>query len=169
LQKNILITGASGFIGSCIVEKAIEKNYHTFAVTRQNSSKQYLQNAAINFLTIDFNQKQHIAQALINFVKENGKIDFIIHAAGVTKSMHTQEFFEVNFTNTKNFVEVLIEENIVPKKFVFISSLASFGCSPNDLPIQEKQIAQPLTAYGLSKLKAEEFLFTQKNFPFCNH
>lgn len=161
-----MITGASGFIGSCIVEKAISLGYSTWAVIRKNSSKQYLTNTNLNFLEIDFSNKENIEDALINFLNNQGAINYIIHAAGVTKSINNQDFFDVNYGNTKNFVDALINLKISLTKFVFISSLASFGCSSNNLPINESQKPKPITAYGKSKLLAEEFLYSLGNFPF---
>ena len=46
----ILITGASGFIGSFIVEEALRQGFDTWAVVRKSSSKAYLQDERINFI-----------------------------------------------------------------------------------------------------------------------
>lgn len=165
-KKNILITGASGFIGSCLVEKALAKDYQTFAVVRKNSNKQYLQNPAINFIEFDFNNAASLDAALQNFKAQFGSIDYVIHAAGVTKSINKQDFYNGNFESTKNLVEALERNNLVPQKFLLVSSLAAFGCGETDEPITKNQTQKPLTEYGKSKMQAENYLRGKSNFPF---
>ncbi len=165
-KKNILITGASGFIGSCLIEKAIEKNYETFAVIRKNSNKQYLQNSSINFIEFDFNSNESLDKALQKFKSQFGKIDYIIHAAGVTKSINKVDFYNGNFESTKNLVEALERNSLIPQKFVLVSSLAAFGCGETDEPITKNQAQKPLTEYGKSKMQAEDYLRSKTNFPF---
>ena len=166
MQKKLLITGASGFIGSFIVEEAINRNYNTFAGIRSSSSKAFLQNTDLKFVDLNYSSDESMDESLLKYVSEYGKFDYIIHNAGLTKAKKNEDYFTVNFDNTKRFVEALIRNNLVPEKFVFISSLASFGPGLTLDPISSKQEKNPLTAYGRSKLKAEEFLFSTTNFPF---
>ena len=49
----ILITGASGFIGSFIVEEALKQGMETWAAVRRSSSRQYLQDGRIHFIELD--------------------------------------------------------------------------------------------------------------------
>jgi dihydroflavonol-4-reductase len=165
LKKNILITGASGFIGSFIVEEAIKRNYTTFAGIRKSSSKEYLTNTNIHFLELNFSNENALDQSLQEFTTQYGKFDYIIHSAGLTKAKNKEDYFSVNYDNTKRFIHALQKNNLVPNKFVYISSLASFGPGLGDLPITQNQPQQPLTAYGDSKRKAEEFLLQTPNFP----
>ena len=53
-MKKVLITGASGFIGSFIVEEALRKGMETWAVVRRTSSRKYLQDDRIHFIELDF-------------------------------------------------------------------------------------------------------------------
>ena len=93
-MTKILITGASGFIGSFIVEEALSQGYKTYAGVRRSSSRRYLQDERINFLEIDFSSKQSIVEALSNFKRDNGSFDYIIHCAGVTKCINKEEFID---------------------------------------------------------------------------
>ncbi len=165
MKKKILITGASGFIGSFLVEEAIKRNYSTFAGIRKSSSKEYLTNNNTHFIEFNFSNENALDKSLQEFTTQHGKFDYIIHTAGLTKAKKNEDYFEVNFENTKRFVQSLQKNSLVPEKFVYISSLASFGPSENELPIQQKQAQKPLTAYGDSKRKAEEFLMQTTNFP----
>ncbi len=166
MQKKILITGASGFIGSFIVEEALNRNYETIAGIRSSSSKKFLSDASLQFLDLDYTNEITLDNTLKQFTDKFGKFDYIIHNAGLTKAKKNEDYFSVNYDNTKKFVEALLRNNIVPEKFVYISSLASFGPSLDLKPISSKQIQEPLTAYGRSKLKAEQFLHSTTNFPF---
>ena len=163
MGKKVLITGASGFIGSFLVETALQLHYDVFAAVRKSSSKQYLKDSRINFIEIDFNNKDSLKRIL-----SEEKFDYVIHAAGLTKAMKIEDFDIVNFQAVKNFADALIETINVPQKFVFISSMAAHGPgNDNDtVPVKPDDIPHPDTAYGLSKLKAEQYLNSLKNFPF---
>ena len=166
MKKNILITGASGFIGSFLVEEAIKRNYQAFAGIRTSSNKEYLSHPDIHFLVLDFNDKNLLDASLNDFANQHGRFDYIIHTAGVTKAINKEDYSLVNYENTKIFVYALKENNLIPDKFIYISSLASFGPGINSLPINKGQVQKPLTEYGRSKLKTEEFLYSISDFPF---
>jgi UDP-glucose 4-epimerase len=166
MQKNILITGASGFIGSYLVDAALKKNYRTVAGIRSTSSKKYLTNPDIHFLDMDFNSEKSLDLAIQTFVSNFGKIDFVIHNAGVTRAKKNEDYDRVNFENTQRLVNALQRNQQVPEKFVLISSLAAYGPAENDVSVISSQEKKPLTAYGRSKLKAESVLFNTTNFPF---
>ena len=53
-MESVLITGASGFIGSFIVEEALKRRFGVWAGIRSTSSKKYLKNRKIHFLELDF-------------------------------------------------------------------------------------------------------------------
>lgn len=166
MQKNLLITGASGFIGSYLVETALRKGYNTVAAVRSSSNKQYLKDPAIHFLELDFKNDQTLDHAIREFVSAYGKIDFVIHNAGLTRANKNEEYDQVNCDNTARFVHALQRNNQVPEKFVLISSLAAYGPAKNAAPVKATDVKEPLTAYGRSKFKAEEFLYSLRGFPF---
>lgn len=165
-KKTILITGASGFIGSFLVEQAIKRQYCTIAGIRAGSSKQFLQDPAIHFLELDFTSDVSLDTALQECKLKYGQLDFVIHNAGVTKATNNLLFEEVNFLNTQKLITALKRNKLVPGKFIYISSLASYGPGKGTEPIAALHKKEPLTAYGRSKLQSEELLYQTADFPF---
>ena len=167
-MDSILVTGASGFIGSFIVEEALQKGYSTWAAIRKSSSKQYLQDPAIHFIELDYTHPDILQEQLKEHASEHGAFTYIVHCAGVTKCTDKSDFDRINYQQTMNFIKALIATNQVPKLFVFISTLSVFGPihEKDYQPITEHDKPQPNTAYGRSKLKTELYLESLTNFPY---
>ncbi|MDA0194392.1 MAG: NAD(P)-dependent oxidoreductase [Bacteroidetes bacterium] len=166
-MKKLLITGASGFIGGFLVEKALERNFEVFVNLRKTSDRRYLQDNRINFLELSLNHQGDLVNELKTLKLEHGIFDYVIHNAGITKASRNSDFFQVNEGITKTLGDALMITQLVSKKFVFISSLAAAGPGNNDLdPINIDQEPCPVTAYGESKLAAERFLNSTKDFPY---
>lgn len=163
----ILITGASGFIGSFIVEEALKRGFETWAAMRKSSSKEYLQDERIKFIELNLSSKEQLVEQL-----RGQAFDYVVHAAGVTKCLNKADFHRINTEGTKNLVTALLELQMPLKRFVFVSSLSVFGAIREQQPyeeIRETDTPQPNTEYGRSKLEAERFLdslSSQTPFPY---
>ena len=168
MKKKILITGASGFIGSAVVSQALEQGYETWAGIRSSSSRSMLQDKRINFIDLNYSDKEKLTEQLRSLTNENGKFDAIVHVAGITKAIRKSDFDRINFLFTKNFVEAIIEADVVPKSFVFMSTLGAIGVGDEEtyMPMECDREPNPNTAYGKSKLLAENFLKSIPNFPY---
>ncbi len=152
----ILITGASGFIGSFIVEEALRRGFETWAGVRKSSSRRYLGDPRIHFLDLDFSSEDAMVHAL-----EGHDFDYVVHAAGVTKCLEASDFMRVNYEGTVNLVNAILKLKLPMKRFVYLSSLSIFGAIREEQPYQEiteHDMPRPNTAYGRSKLKAEQYL-----------
>ena len=152
----ILVTGASGFIGSFIVEEALKRGFETWAAVRGSSSKAYLQDERINFIELNLSSKEQLVEQL-----RSHTFDYVVHAAGVTKCLDKRDFRRINTEGTKNLVTALKELQMPLKRFVFVSSLSVFGAIREKQPyeeIRETDTPQPNTEYGRSKLEAEQWL-----------
>jgi len=151
-MKKILITGASGFIGSFLVEEALDRNWKVWAGIRQSSSKEYLRDERISFIDLFYSDKEKLKRQIESHTNSFGKWDYIIHNAGATKCLHSEDFEKINYRFTRNLIEALQETNAIPDKFVLMSSLSA--APPTD------------TLYRKSKRKAEAFLESQADFPY---
>ena len=175
----ILVTGASGFIGSFIVEKGLTEGHVIWAGMRATSSRNYLQDSRIRFVELDMEHPEILRPQLAACKAEFGGWDVIVHAAGATKCIRREDFFRTNTEGTRHFVDALRELDMAPGRFIFISTLSVFGAireqavrhatSDNPwiyAPIRENDTPRPNTAYGESKLEAERYLKSLKDFPY---
>ena len=155
-MKKILITGASGFIGSFIVEEALRRELEVWAAVRPTSSRKYLQDTRIRFIELDFRSEEKLTEQL-----RGHDFDYIVHAAGATKCLHREDFFRTNTEGTKHLVRAILRLSMPIEKFVYLSSLSVFGPICEQQPyreILESDTPHPNTAYGESKLQAEKWL-----------
>jgi nucleoside-diphosphate-sugar epimerase len=156
----ILITGASGFIGSFIVEEALRRGMDTWAAVRKSSSRSFLQDGRIHVIELNLSSEEQLTAQL-----KNHQFDYVVHAAGVTKCLHREDFFRVNTEGTQHLVRALQSTQHALQRFVYISSLSIMGAIREQQPyqeIREDDMPQPNTAYGLSKLAAEQWLSEQR-------
>ena len=160
---DILITGASGFIGSFIVEEALRRGMNVWAAMRKTSSRKYLTDSRINFIELDLSSQTRLVEQMTGLC-----FDVVVHAAGATKCLHKEDFFKVNTDGTRNLVRALQQLQMPLKRFVYVSSLSVYGPVREQRPyseIKESDMPRPNTAYGQSKLDSERFLDTLEDFP----
>lgn len=165
MNFNLLVTGASGFIGSFVVEEALRRGMEVWAGVRKSSSRQYLQDSRIHLIELDFSSAATLREQL-----RGHRFDYVVHAAGATKCLRTDDFFRVNTEGTKHLVDALLALDMPLRRFVYLSSLSVFGAIREEQPYQEideNDMPRPNTAYGRSKLEAERYLDSIGNdFPY---
>ena len=161
---NILITGATGFIGGFIVDEALSRGMQVWVAVRPTSSRKYLSDPRIQFLELNLSDKEQMKRQM-----DGLKFDYVVHAAGATKCLHAEDFFRSNTEGTKNLVQALMEQQMPLKRFVFVSSLSVYGPVAEQQPYREicgNDTPQPNTAYGRSKLAAEQYIESIEGFPY---
>ena len=168
----ILVTGASGFIGSYLCEEGLSEGYEVWAGVRRTSSRRYLQDERLHFAELDFSNPEVLKKQLARHKQEHEGWDVVIHCAGVTKCSREEDFERNNHLYTRHLVEGLMQLGITPRQFVYLSSLSIFGpireaVAHKDFPYGAKSLYAPITeydtpcpntAYGRSKLHAEQYL-----------
>lgn len=161
----ILVTGASGFIGSFIVEEALRRGMDTWAAVRGSSKRDFLQDGRIHFIELNLSSQSQLEEQL-----HGHQFDYVVHAAGVTKCLNDSDFFKINTEGTKNLVNALLSLQMPVKRFVYVSSLSIFGAIRETQPykeILESDTPMPNTNYGRSKLQAELWLDSLRaSFPY---
>ena len=143
------VTGATGFVGSNLVDRLVELGFDVYCLRRKTSNIQWLKNKNVNFVEGDLFDNE----VLENTLKDT---DYVFHVAGVVKSKTREGFYKGNTYATKNLVELTYKSNPNIKRFVFVSSQAVCGPNPDDKPVTEEYIPRPITTYGITKLKSEE-------------
>lgn len=153
-MQKVLVTGANGFVGSHVVEKCNELGLEVWAAIRKSSNLDYLETSNVNFTYPNFTNVALLKQEI-----EDKQYDFVIHIAGITKARSSKEYEHVNAVYTANLGRAIRESRYPVKKVVFMSSLGAIGpLQYNDGLITDKTRPNPVTAYGKSKLLAEELL-----------
>jgi nucleoside-diphosphate-sugar epimerase len=137
----VLLTGASGFLGRVIQQNLAAADHEIISLSRHSS----LINCDLSYT-----------------VPVLPEVDLIIHLAGKAHSVpktevHKQEFFETNVNGTINLLKGLERNTVLPKSFVFISSVAVYG-RETGTEISENAPLLAIDAYGKSKIVAEQLI-----------
>ncbi|MCC8155639.1 MAG: NAD(P)-dependent oxidoreductase [Tannerellaceae bacterium] len=168
IRKKILITGASGFIGGFLVQEALSRGYEVWAGVRKSSKTDNLSDTHIHLIDLKYNSPEALTKQIIEFTKEHGNWDYVIHNAGLTKTINKKNFEIVNSLYTQHLIEALKAADCKLQKFILMSSLSSFGKGDESTftPIRLTDPQIPDTAYGKSKLNAENYVRSQNWFPY---
>jgi len=139
---NVLITGASGFVGTNLVNYFKNQAYvKVFAHSRRrNLDVPYLDDCSAKTL-------------------DACEIKVIIHLAGIAHDLSNQfkpeDYYRVNCEGTMSLVDEVLKSKT--EKFIFVSSIKAL-CDTSPFAAKEEMTPNPLTDYGRSKLKAEEYI-----------
>ena len=167
-MPSVLITGASGFTGSYLVEEGLNRGFEVYAAIRPSSDLRWLTHPSIRFVRMDPSDESAILESL-RLARDSGiRFDHVIHNAGVVKARRHGEYMEVNRDLTIRFIRALSETGLTPSKFVFMSSLAAWG--PGDPvtmePIRQTDPSKPAGLYGRSKREAEQYIIGESGLPY---
>lgn len=159
MRKSILITGASGFVGSHLVDEGLKRGYHVIAGVREGSSRKYLSDGRLDFAITDLFELQSMERSLKKLGSSNLAPSYIVHNAGITKSKTETGFYRGNRDASIKFFEMV--QHFLPsvEKVLFVSSLSAQGPIDNtEILIHNELPENPMTPYGKSKLAGERGL-----------
>jgi len=161
--KKVLITGATGFIGGYITKAAVNRGWQVYTGIRKNSNLDYIKELNVQLLELNLNDPASLEAVLMEL-----NPDIIIHNAGLTKANSQEELNFVNGELTHNLAKASQFPGNNLSKFVFMSSLASYGPADNhgQDQINDQCTPHPVTMYGKSKLLAETLLKEIPNLPY---
>jgi 2-alkyl-3-oxoalkanoate reductase len=152
---NVLVTGASGFLGGWVAQHLAERGHTVRALVRKTSNKKHLETLkGVEFAEGAVEDKEAV------FAAAKG-VHAIIHSAGIVKARNEAEYNRTNVEGTRNLIEAARAHGGL-KRFVHVSSLEACGPSFDQRPVPCDQ-QRPVTAYGRSKLAAEKECVSRKD------
>ncbi|MFO0754313.1 MAG: NAD(P)-dependent oxidoreductase [Thermodesulfovibrionales bacterium] len=153
---NALVTGATGFIGSHLVESLVRQGFDVSCLVRNTSSIRYLEGLNVRLLRGDCLDAESLPPAVRG-------VDYVFHLAGITKACSADEFFAVNVKGTENVMRAVAAHNPGVRRLVYLSSLAAAGPSHDGRPLREDGAAAPVSVYGKTKRGGEEIVCGYRN------
>lgn len=140
----ILVTGGTGFIGTHLLERLTGAGERVRALVRRTRQPRTLP-SGVEVAYGDLATGEGLDMALEG-------AEAVIHLAGVTKALHTSDYYTGNVRATEHLARALAGRGV---RLVHVSSLAAIGPATTGTPVSEDAEPHPLTHYGKSKLEAE--------------
>lgn len=145
----LLITGGSGFVGSHLVDRQLERGRRVRCLVRRSSNLRYLKDPNIELAYGGLDDSTDWDEAFAD-------VDTVYHVAGTTFARRAEHYFAANHKGTETILGEAVKRRDRIKRFVYISSLAAIGPGRDGRPVDETTSPAPVTPYGRSKLAAEE-------------
>jgi nucleoside-diphosphate-sugar epimerase len=143
----VLVTGATGFIGSHFVERLCALGEEVRCLLRPRRSPPRLP-AGVQIAHADLAGGDGIAEALDG-------VATVVHLAGVTKALKPADYYDGNARATETLARAMAGRGI---HMVHVSSLAAIGPGLGSEPVEEDAEPHPVSTYGKSKLEAERIV-----------
>ncbi len=155
-EKNVLVTGGAGFIGSHMVELLYDEGAGVTVFDNLSAGTLANLHVQCKFIKGDLRDEASVRKAL-------ERVDIIFHFganASVPFSVDNPRYdFETNAIGTFNILNAALNSNV--KKIVYASTAAVYG-EPRQIPVPETHPLEPISPYGASKLAAERMGFAFK-------
>ncbi len=143
----VLVTGATGFVGSHLVEALCRRGDQVTALARSAAKAAALAPLGVRVVAGDLHDRAALREAV------EGQ-DVIYHVAGVVAARDEAGFLAANRDGTRHLVETAVAA--AAGRVVFVSSMAAAGPTIRGRPLRGDELPRPVTAYGRSKLAAEQ-------------
>ncbi len=159
----IVVTGAAGFIGSCMIEKLNREEYYDIVAVDDFSNEQKNKNLKGKRISQRIERKE-----FFNWLKENHRlVQFVFHLGARTDTTEFDKniFDELNLNYSKEVWNICVEFGL---PLVYASSAATYGLGESGFSDNEELIPKlkPLNPYGESKNDFDKWVLLQKRKPF---
>ncbi len=159
-QKEILVTGGAGYIGSHAVQALSEAGYRVVVYDNMENGHLEALNAAGDFALF---QADLLDKETLEACFKNNRFQGVLHFAGlalVGESVQDPErYYGTNVTGGLNLLNACKRHNV--KNFVFSSTCSTYGV-PEKVPISEEHPQYPINPYGRTKYAFEHALYSYK-------
>jgi len=146
----ILLTGASGFVGSHILDSLRRRGLDTALLLRPTSNDRFISAhlPGVEVRPGSIGDPESLDRAMAG-------VTHVVHCAGATKAARAAGFYEANQAGTRNVVYAVSGQAGRVQRLLHISSLAAAGPAPRERPACEEDVPHPVSEYGKSKLAGE--------------
>jgi nucleoside-diphosphate-sugar epimerase len=145
----VFVTGGTGFVGTHLVAALCARGAAVTCLVRTPDAAAALARRGVQTVRGDLDDAAALRAGCAG-------AEVIIHAAGCIRARHPDEFLRVNRDGTAHLLAAAAARP--PARFVFVSSLAAAGPSRPGAPVDERRPPAPVSAYGRSKLAAEQLV-----------
>jgi nucleoside-diphosphate-sugar epimerase len=147
-MSRCLITGASGFVGSNLASHLQREGWDVRCLVRQTSKLDQLEPLDVELVRGVLDDLGSLKTAATN-------VDVVFHLAGRTAALRASDFHRDNVEGTRRLAQACAAQPH-PPTLVMVSSLAAGGPATLKSPRKETDPERPVSAYGRSKLAAEQ-------------
>jgi len=146
-MAKVLVTGASGFIGSHLCEALVQHGHEVSCLVRKTSRTEHLDALGLRLVSGDVTDPDSLHSAVA------GR-ETVYHLAAQLRALRARRFYEVNEQGAANVARACAAQTS-PPVLVLVTSLAAAGPSPDGQPLTEDQPSRPISHYGRSKRAGE--------------
>jgi dihydroflavonol-4-reductase len=147
--ETLLLTGATGFVGSHVIEAVAAGPIRLRALVRKESDADRLAKQGVTCILGSLEDQGALREAASG-------ADAVLHLAAATKARTLDEYQRANAAGTQAVAEAIMAASPRPARLVYLSSLAAVGPSFDGQPVTRDTPPHPLTAYGRTKLAGEK-------------
>jgi dihydroflavonol-4-reductase len=148
MTRRALITGATGFVGTHLVERLVRSGWTVRALVRASSDTRTLERLGVERVVGTLDDVAAIRDGAAG-------VDVVYHLAAVTFGRSEGEYRRANVVGVASVVRAALEAGPRPGRVVYLSSYAACGPGRIGRPRRVEDPPEPLTAYGRTKLEGE--------------
>ena len=154
MRKNILVTGATGFIGRHLITELLQRNSYTvYCLVRNAQKADFLRKMGVELIEGDISTNK-VIDTLNQY-----SFNIVFHCAAYLISKHPDRLYRINVEGTKYICQVAYQQRV--ERMVFLSSVAVVD-GYSMLPIAEDVAYCAENPYGESKIEAEKIIDTYR-------